>query len=291
MKFEMKWANHTHSQRSGEHLSREYRREERKLANHIMQLIETNNIESIRSVCFDNYNIASVLNNYFDVDGFTPLYYACQLGSLEIVRLLLDYGANIEQAVFPDLSTPLMVAVNDGHLEVFKELLKRGANINKTNTNDATPLDLAIKFKHTVIINELLNHPKLDINVKAKWGTFLITALRCEDVKTAMKLIEKGINVELTDASGCTALHWAAYNNQLEVVRALLKAGASPNCQDVNKDTPLHLATKHNFISICMELIKNGANVNAENTTRITPLHLTRRFLFRKFMNENFDTM
>lgn len=59
-------------------------------------------------------------------DGRTPLYSACYHGHLEVVRLLLEYGADTD-ATDENGDTPLYYACFEGRLGVIKLLLQRGA--------------------------------------------------------------------------------------------------------------------------------------------------------------------
>lgn len=242
----------------------------------IRRAIMDNDVQAVRSVCSKvNVDLENILNA--SANGFTPLYIACQEGNLEIVRLMIDAGAEIDLPILPDLDTPLLISVVRGNIPVFRELVQRGADINKPNKENITPFLMAIKLKHTVIIDEFLNNPALNINFHTDdTESFLIYAIRWGEVETARKLIEKGINLELPDDQGGTALYMAAQNNQLEIVRLLLRSGANPNIEDEKKYTPLHVATGHNFIPICMELLNNGAKLDAENIKGITPLDIAR---------------
>ena len=81
------------------------------------------------------------------VDGRTPLYAACESGSVKIVELLLNKGCDIE-ARRNDNSTPLIVASVFGHYEVVELLLARGALL-KPRDEDGTAVDNARRQKKT----------------------------------------------------------------------------------------------------------------------------------------------
>lgn len=52
-------------------------------------------------------------------------------GDLELVKLLLENGADVDEVNFID-STPLNIAAQIGNLELVKLLLEKGANVNKS---------------------------------------------------------------------------------------------------------------------------------------------------------------
>jgi ankyrin repeat protein len=69
-----------------------------------------------------------------DYRELTSLQIACARGHLDVVRLLLERGANIEAAGGSTGQTALILASLEGELEVVKELLDRGANIEAADT-------------------------------------------------------------------------------------------------------------------------------------------------------------
>ncbi len=59
----------------------------------------------------------------------TGLYSASQCGFVAVVRLLLDYGAEVDNTCFG--VTPLSIACEKGHVDVARALLAYGANKDK----------------------------------------------------------------------------------------------------------------------------------------------------------------
>jgi ankyrin repeat protein len=59
-------------------------------------------------------------------DGCTPLYMAAKRGHEEVVRLLLDAGADVNKATTDSGWTPLFVAAHSGHVSVMRQLLDGG---------------------------------------------------------------------------------------------------------------------------------------------------------------------
>jgi ankyrin repeat protein len=82
--------------------------------------------------------------NLGDRQGFTPLHLAAQEWSVDVARLLLDHGAEVDrQNMFGN--TPLFVSVfnSKGRGDLIELLRKRGADPFKANQAGQTPVDLA----------------------------------------------------------------------------------------------------------------------------------------------------
>ena len=67
-------------------------------------------------------------------DGMTLLYIAAAEGHLEVVRLLVESGANKDQSKTDDGATPGFIAAAEGHLEVVRVLVESGANKDQGTT-------------------------------------------------------------------------------------------------------------------------------------------------------------
>jgi ankyrin repeat protein len=92
----------------------------------------------------------------------------------------------------------------------------------------------------------------------------LAKAARLGNVKAAEDLLEAGVNPNVPDQYGSTALYHAASMNQLDAVQLLLKYRADPNLTNLHKSTPLQRAADLGNSRMALTLIAAGANVNAK---------------------------
>ena len=74
------------------------------------------------------------------------LHFACAKGYKDIVKMLLDKGANAS-IISNQSITPLHFAAKSGHKEVLQLILDAGADINATDKQGKTPLIYAIEAK------------------------------------------------------------------------------------------------------------------------------------------------
>ena len=84
----------------------------------------------------------------------TTLYCVAQFGNTELLALLLEAGADVNGE--KDYDSPLYVAGRYGNTETVKLLLKAGANVNKTGFLGATPLFVAYHRDHLEVVDILL---------------------------------------------------------------------------------------------------------------------------------------
>jgi ankyrin repeat protein len=103
----------------------------------------------------------------------------------------------------------------------------------------------------------------------------LIGAAERGDVQEVERLIKSGVDLNIRDNWGRTALIWASSRNNIEVVKLLIEAGAHLNIRDNDGGwTALILASLYNRIELVKLLIEAGANLNIRNNWDNTALIL-----------------
>jgi ankyrin repeat protein len=91
----------------------------------------------------------------------------------------------------------------------------------------------------------------------------LIDAVKAGDRPGALALLRQRIDVNVREADGTTALHWAVRADELELVSALLRSRAAVDPANRYGVTPLFLAAANGNLAIVEMLAAAGANPNA----------------------------
>lgn len=74
--------------------------------------------------------------------SWTPLHYACAKGHLEVAQFLIANGATVDSMSLGN-TTPLMMAVQSGNEQLVKLLLDKGADLQLRNAQGLTAIDIA----------------------------------------------------------------------------------------------------------------------------------------------------
>ena len=91
----------------------------------------------------------------------------------------------------------------------------------------------------------------------------LADAAERNDRQAIVELVRRGIDVSHAHPDGMTALHWAAYHDEPELVHLLLKSNAKANAANRYGVTPLSLACTNGSAAIVEALLKSGADSNS----------------------------
>jgi ankyrin repeat protein len=105
----------------------------------------------------------------------------------------------------------------------------------------------------------------------------LIDAVKAKDQGAALAMIAHKADVRAREPDGTTALHWAAHEGEVEVVRALVRAGADVSARNDYGSTPIQEAAVAANTPILETLLKAGANVESPNPEGQTVLMVVAR--------------
>ena len=103
----------------------------------------------------ENGNYINEFNEHYY--NYTPLHISALNSNIEIAKMLIENGADINSNAKNNLQ-PIHVAALNNNLELIKLLIKNGANINAKDQFNRSPLHLATFKKNCEIIDYLLNN-------------------------------------------------------------------------------------------------------------------------------------
>ena len=200
-----------------------------------------------------------------DSYGRTPLSWAAQNGHVEVVRLLLDRGADITAAGSGG-ETPLYCASWYGHIEVVRLLLDRGADITAADSDGWTPLSCASWYGHIEIVRLLLDRGADITAANSDGWTPLYCASRNGHIEVVRLLLDRGADITAADSDGWTPLYCASWNGLIEIVRLLLDRGADITAANSDGWTPLYCASLNGHVEAIRLLLDRGADITAADS-------------------------
>ena len=110
------------------------------------------------------------------------------------------------------------------------------------------------------------------------WGSTAVAATSLPDLiesnnrEEALRVIAAGADVNERSVDGTTALHWAAYHGDLELVEQLLERGADPNTRNDYGITAIATAAVEGDYRMIEALVEAGADVDSPNAEGQTVL-------------------
>lgn len=153
--------------------------------------------------------------------GPKDIFEAASSGDLESVKSFVqDKHVSVDSRSLGSGETPLLKAVQGGHFKVVEYLINAGANINHVD----------------------------------KWGyNCVLWAVdqNNTDINMIKYLISYGANFKIKDKkNGYTVLHWAAFHDNLTLVKYLIELSADINAKSVKGETPLDLAAQAGSLDV-----------------------------------------
>jgi cytohesin len=187
-------------------------------------------------------------------------YMDCQRGGTARVKFFQDHGVPLDPDA-PVLGRPkLLVAAPLGNAEMVRLLLEAGADASVSGPRGMTPLgDAARNARHELV--GLLLEAGADPNAPGLMGRSpLRWAVQRGHADVVTSLLEAGGDPSHVDPeSGRGLLHDAAIFGHLGIAGALLDAGADPGALDSAARTPLYFAARYGHGAVAETLMAAGA--------------------------------
>jgi ankyrin repeat protein len=214
----------------------------------IFEAIDKNNIEEVDAIIKSNKEIVNEIKEITDKSTEkikrSPLGWACKKTNNDIVKLLIENGADVNQSGCERY--PLMYACRFGDTELVKMLIDAGADVK---TNDAVDEWQAI---HYACMNK-------------DFGAEIIELL-----------IKHGADVNATDKSNISPIYIACYNGYVKNLEVLISHGANVEADNKNDKqwTPLITACIFDKSDVIEILLKNGVLINRKYSDEcLLPIH------------------
>lgn len=185
-----------------------------------------------------------LINRGVDIDEYNdiierPMRIACRKGLINVVKLLIAKGSNIEDAQEDreNISQPIYAAISHDRLDIVRLLHENGAALHNNIffVNSIEMLKLIIDLYGTDCLNKT-----------GAFGQYLLASkMRYRpNVPLIMELIKLGADVNKTNSvNNYTPLHLAVNTKSLELVKMLLDYGAYRE----DKDSDGVTAAKHAY--------------------------------------------
>jgi ankyrin repeat protein len=250
------------------------------------------------------------LVNARDKDGRTPLHWACRGVHLDVVKFLVENGADVN-AEDSNKIVPLHSLATRNNAAAIAVLLENGADVDFEDYGGNTALHYAAMSDATDAA-EILLAAGANIEKIEDYGRtpLILCARERGGPKTIKVLLEAGADIKAKDKFGATALHLASWRGKKEVVDILLDAGApisakgrdpryyfseaashglsrlfdavvkvggDPTFTLSNGGTLLHAAAAGGSAKIIDILIGKGLDINLKDNFGWTPLHYAAR--------------
>ncbi|XP_063963704.1 transient receptor potential cation channel subfamily A member 1 homolog [Lytechinus pictus] len=236
----------------------------------IAQVARTGQLAELQQLLKDmdpDDQVNSVLEH--DAKNYSALHYAAQTDNLEMVKLLVQHGADVDDVGEAD-RRPLHLAaaakkdqakvevarrmskIPQAEEGVIKFLLSKNADVNAEDSRGRTPLHIATLQGNTEAVYQLLSNSDIELNHADNRNTTPLL-LACLHGKSdiAGLLINKGADLTVYDDNGNTPLHISFKEENKRIAKRIIEKGKETGIlKDILSETnsdcvaPIHLAVR-----------------------------------------------
>ncbi len=200
-----------------------------------------------------------------------PIFIECRNGNANSVRSFLETGISVD---FKDENHASLIAtsIEGGYLEIVKILINHGLDVNAPiNRFGETPLLRSLSEKQIEIVCFLLDSGA-DPNLADQIGfSPLMSASAGGDTEMIELLISRGADQNQISDRGRSPLLAAVASDQVIAINWWLANGANPEQRDANGSTALIIAAKGGKLAATQTLLDHGADILAKDKRGKTP--------------------
>lgn len=213
--------------------------------------------------------------------GHSPLSLAITLQHIDVVRFLIENGANFNASVrLTDRQSPrrqplVHLATVSVHSERLLPLfVAAGADLSALDEHGLTVCHYAALMSDAKVLSQLI---AVGAPTSVRDATVLRQlpshyAARNANASVMMALIVAGADCESADAAGLTPCHVAATNASEQVITLLIAAGVPVDVPNNHGECASHLAAENKNCLVMARLIAAGCDISRVNSRGRTPL-------------------
>ena len=232
----------------------------------------------INNILKDFQNEFNFINSYEE----TALWWACRYNNYESVKILCDAKANVNLS--EKGSSPLMEASKNGHLNIIKLLVQNGANINycsfdKHSFDYVYPLKEAVRYKYKNIILYLLEHNSIVHDERCVKTIFEISATRRYNniFKMLIEKVKQNKNYYLYKHIISRCLIISARSDHTTIAEYILENDIDIDIVDVEGDTALIEASRRHNTKLVKLLLTNKCDCTITNKKGLAALDIAKQ--------------
>lgn len=211
-------------------------------------------------------NIQTLLNKIIKEDS-------SEQEKIETLRFLLENGMNVNLKYNEASCTALHTACSKQHIEIVKFLLQFGADVSLLNGAKQTPLHIACYKGNLELVRTLLIYSDNAKEADYAGNNCLIAAVESQNVEVVLLILDCNIGIETENEKGETALDIACLQDHpVSIIQILLAKGANANRFN-HQDKSLFLRVcEYKRFNVAQLFIDQGIDINARNKKNETAL-------------------
>lgn len=206
----------------------------------------------------------------------TVLHLAAANHTCEVIETLLQTESSLLDKRDEQDRTPLLIAACYGRKSALEALHRSGATIEAFDDTKYTALHLATAARSLDCAKYVLGERPDLLDKKSHFGdTALMIASQFGMPHIVELLLLKKADCTIVNEDDMTALHLAAREGHLDIVKSLLRADRAPlEMRNKEKETPLLLASANGHFGVLEHLLEQGASPAARDKNDQTALHI-----------------